>query len=303
MTDATSPATYAVVYQFGKVASTSVVAMLNQCPDVLAVQSHFLGARALEKLIPRLVDPKTDAYFHFHLQGQFNRNLEVTRRINQLRMGKIDGERLLMLSIAREPLEWFRSAFTQDVVGYLPRLRRFALANGVSETASDELILSQAVPKMLAVFEQFIEGCGGVDQTIVALKQKKTPPELKTSAALSAELIELLYISLRPFDWYQLHYKELLDHRIEDYRPEDGYWRRDQGDNVFAVMTYEALEPALADLGQDLGLDLPPKLPRENTSQSKPHSTTLRTAFAEAPLEGLRQMYAKSTYSQFFGYR
>ncbi|MFY0312851.1 hypothetical protein ACFMBG_23570 [Leisingera sp. D0M16] len=44
------PKTLATVYQFGKVASASLVATLNELDNVEAAQSHFLGKTALHKI-------------------------------------------------------------------------------------------------------------------------------------------------------------------------------------------------------------------------------------------------------------
>ena len=56
-----------IVYQFGKVASTSLVNALNKCPRIEAHQSHFLGESALQRIIPIAVGRGTSAYFHEHL--------------------------------------------------------------------------------------------------------------------------------------------------------------------------------------------------------------------------------------------
>ena len=64
---------YFVVYQYGKVASTSIVKSLNKINDVKAVQTHFLGMCEFIEVLDLVLDPYESEYFTYHRQGQLVR--------------------------------------------------------------------------------------------------------------------------------------------------------------------------------------------------------------------------------------
>lgn len=122
--------TYAVVYQFGKVASTSVVAALNLLPDVEAVQCHFMGKQALSQVLDSLFAPTMTDYFYFHQRGQLIENIDITRKVSQLRQPGTSEQNLLVLSMCRDPMDWFRSALTQDAAAHLDRMQDYLVQTG-----------------------------------------------------------------------------------------------------------------------------------------------------------------------------
>ena len=68
-----------IVYQYGKVGSTSVVNALNQLPESEAFQSHFLGESAFSETLKRLQDPAASDYVFEHSAGQLIENLRIYR--------------------------------------------------------------------------------------------------------------------------------------------------------------------------------------------------------------------------------
>ena len=96
-----------IVYQYGKVGSTSVVNALDQLPETEAFQSHFLGEAAFSEPFNRLQDPAVSDYVFEHSAGQLIENLRIYR--HYLRRGTSDN-RLTIISLAREPFDWFRSS-------------------------------------------------------------------------------------------------------------------------------------------------------------------------------------------------
>ena len=122
---------FIVVYQFGKVGSTALVQALNGLPETDCIQSHFLGVDALREVVPQMVNPRLSDYFFRHLSGQFARNIETTRRMNAIKSGLLD-EHLITLTLSRNPVEWMRSAITQDINGILPGLRTIVAKSGNS---------------------------------------------------------------------------------------------------------------------------------------------------------------------------
>ncbi|OSP56496.1 hypothetical protein [Pseudoruegeria sp. SK021] len=295
--DPAQPQVYAVVYQYGKVASTSTVALLNQLDGVEAVQCHFLGRVALEKILQQVLSPDLSDYFHFHQRGQFVQNMDITHRVNRIRAGKIPGERLLVISCARDPMTWFQSAVTQDITGYLPSFRDIA-----PDAPDDDALLRATGPGMLGAFADVLTTLGGVDRAVAALALPGFHTDLAKGVWFHPALRDLFLLLTRPFNWFELHYEKALDHTLAAYTETDGFLRRDDGEATFAILKYEDLEPQLGRLIDSLGLGPLPPLPRENTSGAKPHAATLSEIFQGPEADRLRTLFAGSRYSQSFGY-
>ena len=108
-----------IIYQYGKVGSTSLSAALDQLPGAQASATHFLGEKAFREVFDRLLDPRTPQYFFEHESGQLFRNLRIHR---QFLRRDTDPGALTVVSLAREPFDWFRSAFAQDIRQHLEML-------------------------------------------------------------------------------------------------------------------------------------------------------------------------------------
>lgn len=294
--------TYAVVYQLGKVASTSTVALLNQLAHVEAVQSHFLGQVALQKILAQVINPETSEYFHFHQRGQFLRNLDITRRMNLLRADKVPNERLLLISCTRDPMNWFRSAFTQDIAGYLPALRDVAADMTDVDATDDDAIIRAVVPDLLTSFSSVLTTLGGVDRTVSALALPGFHADLAKGVWFHRRLKDIFILMTRPFNWFEMHHNKALDQTFSDYTKTNGYWACQEGPSNFAILKYETLEDSLRSLIENLGLGPMPSLPRENTSDAKDHAEALSEIFATPASDALRAQFATSAYAQRFGY-
>ena len=110
-----------IVYQYGKVASTSLVETLNSMRHVRAHQCHFFGVEAFQATIARLCNPHTNDYFFKHSLGQLTENVRAYREYH--RTDRADGERFVVVTVAREPFDWFQSAVLQEIEGHLSNFR------------------------------------------------------------------------------------------------------------------------------------------------------------------------------------
>ena len=93
---------YAVVYQMGKVASTSIVDTLGSFDHIEAVQSHFLGDKALVAVIPSITDPDISDYFfrNYESYGGMILGTNIAEAHYGMSRGLIDLSRKMKLGYA-----------------------------------------------------------------------------------------------------------------------------------------------------------------------------------------------------------
>ncbi|MEO0915512.1 MAG: hypothetical protein AAFY31_00770 [Pseudomonadota bacterium] len=293
--------TLTIVYQFGKVASTSLVETLkaNQALDVH--QSHFLGESALQRIVPIAVDKATNGYFHGHLKGQLSANLDLTYRMNRV-LGGEGATPLKVISLSREPLNWLRSSILQDIVGYRPDLLALAAAGGVA-TQNEDDDLRWAIEDVLSRTVDIIEKKGGFPSIVAEFLAEGGKGILSpVDAHLPPIVRKIFFLALRPHTWFDEHFRPCFGFGPEDFAPSAGIWTARQPRADFAILRYEDLDTHMATAFEFLGLGVPGALVRENVSQTKAYADVVRAAFSAPCAEVLRGHLASSDYSKRFGY-
>jgi hypothetical protein len=224
-----SAETYAVVFQMGKVASTSLVQTLNAVENVTAVQSHFLGDRSLKEMISLVTDASLPDYFFEHQLGQLVSNIGITRHINLFRSDPSRGN-LLIMSIARDPLDWLRSSIVQDIEGYLPYLRRVAGEQSQGGLTDDEAVIF-SLKHILRSVAEIANANDGLDQCILNLNSPKRDPFIASTILADTDFYLMFDAILRPFDWFKRHFERSLGIKISDMTDDEGIFHN-QIDNV-----------------------------------------------------------------------
>ena len=296
-----SEKTLTIVYQFGKVASTSLVNTLAKLPSLDVHQSHFLGESALQRIIPIAVDKSTNAYFHEHLCGQLMANVALTYRMNRVLAGH-GTSKLKVISLSREPLEWLRSGLLQDIAGYRTDLLALAEMEGIE--SSDELeTLERALESVLVRIAAIIETKGGITPTVEEFHRLGGKAML---APLGADLPliarKLFFLALRPHTWFEEHFRPCFGIGLEDLEADGGLWTLRQPRADFVLLRYEDLKDRLADAVAALGVGPVDTLQHDNVSRTKPFAGTVAAAFASETAQALRNQLLLSDYARFFGY-
>ncbi|HSF93892.1 MAG TPA: hypothetical protein VLA52_02620 [Thermohalobaculum sp.] len=289
-----------VVYQFGKVASTSLVATLNALPDVEAVQAHFLGRASLKEMVDLIVDPGTGDYFHRHQVGQFIENARTTRLIQAHRQGLAGDAALSIITLCRDPFDWFRSSLIQDMAGYRPVLEGLQASAGDD---GDEDSIRKALERMFALFAGIIDEFGGIDALIE--RQATDKKCLSGHAALSASrgLLAMFYMMLRPFSWFEAHYRTAIGHDLTEFRDIGGaVLYRDAGWSKLILLRYEDLGDQIGIAGRKLGIGPVEELVRENLSGGKEMAQTVAAAFRSDAAGELHARFRATAYARRFGY-
>lgn len=290
---------YAVVYQFGKVASTSIVSTLNHLPDIEAVQCHFMGERALADILPTITGPDVTQYFFQHQLGQFIDNLRITRRVNIIRSG--GSSRLLLVSLTRDPLEWFRSSLVQDMEGYLPILTPFAKNNGID--AQDEAETVQAALELLFTHAaHLLQANGGVDACLDRMNRQGPAIFDKTLFQGNVQTQRIFRMSLRPFDWFEKHFQVALGIGLDQMTNTELGLEYSDARGDYVILRYEDAETTLKTYLNKIGAPSYDALKRENESSAKLHADAVSGAIRGPAGRKLAPLFKNTRYSQTFGY-
>ncbi len=293
---------FIVVYQFGKVASTSLVATLNALPGVEAVQAHFLGRDNLKEMVDMIVDPGTSEYFHRHQVGQFVENAKTTRIIDFYRQGRETESDLSIISLCRDPFNWFRSSIIQDMAGYLPVLQALHVGDE-QDRVDDEVRTRQALGRMFIQFSQIIGEFGGIDEILGNLKAHNKALSEHPFFSGNRELLAMFYMMLRPFSWFEAHYRKAVCYDVGDLPEIDqGVLFRDVGWASLFVLRYGDLEAHIKVAADRLRIGPIEQLVRENVSDRKEMFEPVRQAFASESTRVLQAQFAATEYSRRFGY-
>ena len=287
-----------IVYQYGKVGSTSIVDALNGLPESKAFQSHFLGEMAFQATLQRLMDPGVPDYFFEHSAGQLIKNLRIYRHFLLRGQGR---DRLTVITLAREPFDWFRSSISQDINQHIESLKTMLRKQGATWRDDDDALQLG----MTLVFERLllaIRHFGSVDATCGAKRFVLKDVIPVADNADFQSFMFFLNIFLRPHLWFRTHFREVMQIDIRDMEAvSSGLFRNRQGWGNTYLIRYEDLADAFPLMLDDLGFGKAVKLPRENESRKKPYSRQLERLFATGPALELRSL-CTSEDTRFLGY-
>ncbi len=293
--------TLTIVYQFGKVASTSLVNTLNADATLEVHQSHFLGEHALQRIVPIAVDKSTNAYFHEHLRGQLLTNVELTYRMNRVLAGE-GAEKLKVISLSREPVDWLRSGILQDIVGYRADLIEFARKTGC-DSESEDVLLRDGLTEALRRIGNIIDDNGGVS-AVLAEFHRVGGKAMLAPIGHGADLIvrRLFFLALRPLTWFDEHFRPCFGIGLENFSRDGSVWVARQPRADFVILRYEDIAEHFSSAISLLGLRDPGPLLNDNISETKRFSGEVGAAFQSEAAHGLRMRLVESNYARHFGY-
>lgn len=288
-----------IVYQFGKVGSTSVVRTLSRMPGVRPHQAHFLGEDALRSKLHQLLGHTLHPHFLEHGERQLIQNVRLTRLFNSYRSGAGEG-RMAIVTIVREPLDWFRSQFVQDYPGYEPGLRAIV---GALDDADDFDIQGAVETLRQAVVAALGFGGGLSNPDFRSTLHREYLPILQAAQGkLAAVYIDHIAALLRPFYWFHDAVRPLLGIDLKDIRlDQERFFACGCDWGEYYVFRYEELAQGFTRFLDELGLP-PIGLDRENLSETKPKGSEIQAAFASWFADQDLKVLLKSEYTSTFGY-
>ncbi len=287
---------FAVVFQMGKVASTSLTEALDALPGVTAVQSHFLGNDALTKVMQSAIEPRISDYFFHHQLGQLSQNITHTRTINRIRHGA-DPRNLVVLSLSRDPFTWFRSSLVQDITGYCGMLQALAPDDADPD---DAVRLRLGLTRFLGMAADLMSEHPSLDHYVACLRAR-APCSWPAIAAWPFQQRQLLMAAMRPSDWFDQHFAGGLGVPLEKLTQDGAIWRHEDGPARYGVIRYEDIDHAFPEFCQ-WAFDKTPALKIRNASRSKPMAEVIVEAFTSPEALRLRQTLMRSDYARRFSY-
>ena len=290
----------AIVYQFGKVASTSIVKSLNNCPGVEAHQSHFLGEDALKRMVSSATDTNTNPYFHKHIVGQFMTNLELTYNMN--RAMKDAKRKLVVLNLTRDPIDWLRSCIQQDVEGYFDDIVAHARTRGI-DAEGDEALFTSGLTDILRENVELIEAKGGIQETLNEFTSLRGQAFFKDTEVVPGSIVaKIWFLVVRPLIWFEDHFEKCFSISFGDFSKSENHWEHINNQASFVILRYEDIASDLVKAMASVGIEMTEPLAKENLSRNKPHSSSILSAFNSTPAELLRNHIKKSHYCVRYGY-
>lgn len=289
-----------IVYQYGKVASTSVVATLNKLRNVTAHQCHFFGEAAFRSTVTRLCDPGTNDYFFNHSLGQLTQNLKAYR-LYHARSASANA-RSVVLTVAREPFDWFRSSLIQEMDGHIWDLA-LSLSDRQGATDSRERIVREGLALLIERIHGALDSVDGDIDALTLPKRRELDQVLPFVNAQDFEaFLFLLSRFLTPHWWFRTQFHREFEIKIAEMEDlGDGLRVSQASRGAVYLARYEELETAFAKFLAVEGLS-PKRLVRKNRGDKKQLSSLINESFeTERALE--LKARSRSEVTQLLGYR
>lgn len=287
-----------IIYQMGKVASSALNHALSQ-RELVVEASHFLGAEEVAKVVGELCLPWMDAHFTYHLSGQLVRNMVLTRKINWFReYGAARGRRLKIITLVRDPLDWYAASFIQDFAGYRDGIEAWRkTCSGLSATVT--------LPDKVAAFQRAVQ-----ERLLVSPEEllrwtpgqgnySQDPGEGEGVAALGL----LARLMARPLEWFDINFRPVLDVDVyaQPFDMQRG-WSVINGEFAdVLVLKFECLSELTDVIGRFAGVeDL--EIARRNVTREKTGADDIKAAIRNAYTDELRHAIYATPYCRHFGY-
>ena len=211
-----SPVVY--IFQMGKVASTAIKnALLRR--RIECYQPHFLSRNAFEQLIKRFEEADLTDWAAENLSGQIAENLRLYNRLIKLQNHSSEmAQKLKIITLTREPLDWYFSNFSQNFGEY-----RQDVATFVAETRNIR-IGNQNEEKIYPYVGEFIHSL----LEFASSHMISFSPEESARIGMMLQdaefscipgnrvLLKHCMILLRPFNWFYMHFDPVFNTHIID---------------------------------------------------------------------------------------
>ncbi len=291
-----------IVYQMGKVASSSIVAALSTVRGADVHHCHFLAPASLRKAAERALDPMLSRFQYHHLSRQLLANLDCHRLIGRAGRGLERDTAVTLISLSREPLEWTRSYLVQDMPEFEPLLLRIAALNGCGRADVEDRI-AYSLGRLIACVATLCDALGCVTR-IAGLTHGEVRERCGIASEEEARILKrLAMLFVRPHVWFRDELEALLAAPLASFEPIGPHmYRKTRGSIRAFVLRYEDLEDNFASLADHLGLPGLPPLARDNASAAKSHAALVKAAFAASPEIGAIRRRSATDYARFFGY-
>ena len=209
-----SPVVY--IFQMGKVASTAIKnALLRR--RIECYQPHFLSKDSFEKLLKCFEEVDMTDWAVDHLSAQIAENLKLYNRLIKFQnAASRDNQQLKVITLTREPLDWYFSNFAQNFGEYKQDVATFVAETGNIRIGVDE------EEKILSYIEEFFNCLLNFASSHMTSFCPEERPRLgklfqdtKFSGAPGNKiLLKHCMILLGPFNWFDVHFDPVFNTHI-----------------------------------------------------------------------------------------
>jgi len=284
-----------LIYQMGKVGSTAIVASLA-ARGVPAIQSHFVDSETFRRAVDRFANPGLQPAAARESLGQLNSNLLLRYQIGQaLRAGARSATGpLRLLTLVREPLDWYFSSLSQDFSLIEGRLAHWLRQQGHHSHEIDADGLLKMLQQVVELYLQLIPDMSS-DHAAVLRQTDGTA----TQSFLLGEVARLL----RPHFWFQRHFQPVFDIDVFalPFDPTSGHGEYADDNLRILLLRYEDLAGNTGRIAGLAGLETLPLL-RRNDSADKAQTALLQAARRQLdlPVEFLSRYYQSDYCRRFY---
>lgn len=259
-----------IVYQMGKVGSTSIVHALSKYPDFEVHQAHFLSPKTFRDSIEHLLNENTSDYIFHHQRGQTFSNIGLYRRLFKALNGHRDAESITIISGRRKELDWTRSALIQDFPEYKVVFQEITnlleIGHSMTDRESTEFGFYKTIDLVIA-----LRAAGIAWDEFGRLHFKKIPKGIDIhSWELFQKYKRILNLFSRPYHWFSEQFESLFDLNLNDYENQNGGVIFIEKNNLsIMIYNYDKLNEEFHQITRYLGLEGEVNLPVSNVSEDK----------------------------------
>jgi len=289
------------IFQMGKVGSSAITGAL-QNRGVNAVQMHWLGKETLIATLEQsLLNVDTETPSAVRGIEEFKQNIQNTRTLYWYRKHrKRDGQKLKIITLARDPLDWYWGHLAENFDLYETEIRRwYSQVSGQAEPDVDIEKASRVFHD--ALFSRFGAIRRSIDHPRFDLKAAGQKFEDVHTPFLPQQIMKLRL----PTAWFDVFFKPEIGIDIFQ-KPLDRMTGMAAYDNDFAqvlLVRYENLDVCVDAIGRFAGID-GLSLERVNVTSRKRTAVDLprlRSEVRPGP-QALKKLY-DSRYCRHFAYR
>jgi MoaA/NifB/PqqE/SkfB family radical SAM enzyme len=235
----------AIVYQMGKVGSTSIVASLNSA-GVSAFQSHFLDTPSFHRAIDKFDLPNSiSEQAANHLSIQLQRNLILRNKVKQYQTNTPPREEKLgIITLVRDPLNWYFSNLAQNYYQVETSLRKW-LESEQLLAKGQELDIDHIHHLFREVFSCFDKIVPDMERDHADLIQDAYKEASKTKEGVLYRFIYGQVAELNRIQfWFDTHFRTVFNHDLLHYTfpHAEGYIKHSIEDFDILLLKFEELD-------------------------------------------------------------
>ena len=285
-----------IVHQMGKVGSSALDATLN-ARGYESIQTHLLGQDNLMQMLKNMTGNQSDINRVANEFELFNRQVLATKLINEYQSGKYGDEKLKLVSLVREPIERWFSAFIQNYRFYLPMIE--VLSDNDNSSIDEKLNLMYKTA--LEILEKAPSNLGtpSFENWFWSTDFFDNPEKSFAIKNLMAELTI-------PFSWFEKNIQNVIGLDIFTQTMQENYNIYDMKNFEFLLLKYEMFKKEEDSLKKVLGefLDIEEfDLPKVNVTSGKSGVSEAKEVFKQYSEQFKNlDVVKKSKYCQYFKY-